>query len=281
MSFPVVTQELALRIGQSEADHIVSWLRVLQAYAGNPFGVEIRQFGNAVALSNKAMSLGPLFNRVLGLDETEWEAQEEILRFYREKGIGCRIDINPYQATAGLLRSMGAAGLIPFRFHDFLYAVPSELKMVGQMSAPPDIEVRRVRREELPLWTDSWRAGFTEVLGVDDSLLPLLADATAHLYDTPGWSLYLALVNGVPAATGALYIQNGIASIAIAGTRPEFRRRGCQTALLQARLDDAVGQDCDLVVAQAALDAISHHNMERAGLRIAYTRAFWLQQRSE
>lgn len=41
---------------------------------------------------------------------------------------------------------------------------------------------------------------------------------------------------------------------------------------------DAAELGCDLVAAQAAVGSTSQHNMERAGLRIAFSRAFWLQR---
>jgi len=47
--------------------------------------------------------------------------------------------------------------------------------------------------------------------------------------------------------------------------------------LLQVRLTEAAARHCDIVAAQAALGVISHHNMERAGLRVAYTRTFWIR----
>ena len=105
-----------------------------------------------------------------------------------------------------------------------------------------------------------------------------IAGVTQGLHGQPGWGLYLAFAYGQPAGAGALYMQEGIGSLLMGGTLPEFRRRGCQTALLQARIADAARQGCDLVAAQAALDATSQHNMERAGLRIAYTRAFWFRR---
>ncbi len=66
MDFPVVTKPLALRVGKSEADYFDSWLQVMQTQ-GNPFGIEIRQFGNAVALVNTDAVLGPTFNLFLVL----------------------------------------------------------------------------------------------------------------------------------------------------------------------------------------------------------------------
>ena len=274
MDFPVVTKPLALRIGKSEADYFVSWLKVMQAQPGNPFGIEIRQFGNAVALVNTDATLGPTFNRVLGLGDVDAERLDEIVQFYEKRDLSCRIDINPYDAGPKLFDRLEAAGLHPFRFHNHLYGLPSASP--GQASNAA-VTVRKIGAEEAALWAEVWRQGYAEALGVPAAMAGKIADATQGLYGQPGWGLYLAFTGGQPAAAGALYVQDGIGSLLIGGTLPEFRRRGCQTALLQARMADAARQGCELVAAQAALGATSQHNMERAGMRIAYTRAFWFR----
>ncbi len=56
---------------------------------------------------------------------------------------------------------------------------------------------------------------------------------------------------------------------------PEFRGRGCQTTLLQRRLADAAAAGATLAIAEASPGSISQRNMERTGLRTAYTKAIW------
>jgi GNAT superfamily N-acetyltransferase len=62
------------------------------------------------------------------------------------------------------------------------------------------------------------------------------------------------------------------AYLAMAGTLPEFRGRGSQAALIHARIGAAAAAGCDLVVATAAFPSSSHRNLERCGLRTAYTK---------
>ena len=276
MQFPVMTRSLALRIGKSEADHFKSWLTVMQAQEGNPFGIEIRRFGRAIALVNQGMTLGPLFNRVLGFGDAESEFLEEIVQFYRERYMACRIDINPYDADQALFNLLADSGLHPFRFHSHLYGVPQTCPPLKENDVP--IAAREIRSEELRIWANVWFRGYAEALGVPMAVAEQIADATCLLYGQPGWKLYLAFAEGQPAAAGALYVQDRVASLLIVGTLPEFRRRGCQMVLHQVRMAEASRQGCDLIVAQAGLDTTSQHNMERAGLRIAYTRAFWLRR---
>lgn len=274
--FPVMTRALALRIAQSETDHFASWLKVMQAQEGNPFGIEICRFGRAIALVNQGMTLGPLFNRVLGFGDADAEFLEDIVQFYRERRMACRIDINPYDADQTLYALLAASGLHPFRFHSHLYGVPPTCPSPKESGAP--ITAREIRSEERRIWANVWFRGYAEALGVPMAVAEQIADATSLLCGQPGWKLYLAFAEGLPSAAGALYVQAQVASLLVVGTLPEFRRRGCQMALHQARMAEAARQGCDLIVAQAGLDTTSQRNMERAGMRIAYTRAFWLRR---
>jgi len=278
MVFPVVTKDLALRVGRSEADHMASWLESIGREADSPFAVEIRRFGDTVALRSKGpegATLGPLFNRVLCFGDAEVARLEEIVRFYGETGQPCRIDALPYAVEAPTLRRLFEAGFCPIRSHDHLYGVPLA---DGGDGIAPEITVREIAEEERAVWAEVWRRGFLEVSAIDPAHYPRVAAATAQLHGRDGWTLYLAFCQGKPAAAGGLYVGDGIGTLAFAGTAPEYRRRGCQQALLRARMADAAARGCDLVAAQAALGATSHHNMERAGFRIAYTRTFWVSR---
>jgi GNAT superfamily N-acetyltransferase len=94
-------------------------------------------------------------------------------------------------------------------------------------------------------------------------------------YGRPGWRLYLALVDGVPAATAALTVGRGLGYLANAATLPAMRGRGCQTALLARRIADAAAAGCDSVASLAEFASGSQRNLERAGLRVAFTQAVW------
>jgi GNAT superfamily N-acetyltransferase len=85
-------------------------------------------------------------------------------------------------------------------------------------------------------------------------------------------SFHVAEVDGRPVAAAILTICDGVGYLAMAGTLPEFRGRGCQSALIRARVASAAAAGCDLVVSTAAFGATSHRNLERCGLRTAYTK---------
>ena len=103
----------------------------------------------------------------------------------------------------------------------------------------------------------------------------LASAAQRHWVDLPGTTLYLATVDGTPAAGAVLRVGGGIVYLANASTTPEFRGRGCQTALLARRIADAAGAGCDLVAGQATFGSTSQRNMQRAGMQPAFTLTTW------
>jgi len=86
---------------------------------------------------------------------------------------------------------------------------------------------------------------------------------------------FLAEYDGQPGAAGVLCLHDGVALFGGAATVPEFRRRGLQAALLDARMRYAFGHGCDLAMMVAEVGSDSQRNAERRGFRIAYTRIKW------
>ena len=91
----------------------------------------------------------------------------------------------------------------------------------------------------------------------------------------PSGLSFIAELDGLPVATGALSICDGVALMAGASTVPESRNNGAQLALLDARLNSAAERGCDLAMICALPGSASQRNAERHGFRIAYTRIKW------
>ena len=91
----------------------------------------------------------------------------------------------------------------------------------------------------------------------------------------PGWSLYLARVDGRPAAAAILFVHDGVGYFADSATDPAFRGRGLHAALLRRRLADASAAGVDFVCSGADFLSTSHRNMERAGMRLLFLRSIW------
>jgi GNAT superfamily N-acetyltransferase len=85
--------------------------------------------------------------------------------------------------------------------------------------------------------------------------------------------VFLAEVDGNLAGGGVVGIIDHAAALFATSVLPEFRGRGAQSALIQARLNFGIESGCDLAMVSAAPGGSSHRNLERQDFRIVYTRA--------
>jgi GNAT superfamily N-acetyltransferase len=70
-------------------------------------------------------------------------------------------------------------------------------------------------------------------------------------------------------------MHQGVALFGGASTVPALRRRGLQSALLEARMRYAFHHGYDLAMMVALPGSESQRNAERKGFQIAYTRTKW------
>lgn len=91
----------------------------------------------------------------------------------------------------------------------------------------------------------------------------------------PGWTHYLALVDGAPAAAGALFCTGEVALFMVAATAPEFRGRGLQQAFIARRYADALAAGATIGVAETVDDNASPRNFQRAGFRLVHRRLMY------
>jgi GNAT superfamily N-acetyltransferase len=100
-----------------------------------------------------------------------------------------------------------------------------------------------------------------------------------HLYAAaiglPGWTHYLAYVDGLPAGAGALCAHQGVALCMVTATDPTFRGRGIQSALIGRRLSEAVAAGCDLAATETVDENASPRNFQRAGFRFVTRRQMY------
>lgn len=104
---------------------------------------------------------------------------------------------------------------------------------------------------------------------------PSTAEIMRAVALAPGKRLWWAKVGGQPVATGAYSVVSGVAALHGTATRPEFRGRGLQTALLAARLNAAQQERADLATVMVTPGTGSERNVMRAGFRLAGMRLTW------
>jgi len=88
----------------------------------------------------------------------------------------------------------------------------------------------------------------------------------------PGWTHYLARVEGAPAAAAVLGVVDGVALCMVAATDPAFRGRGLQALLIARRLADGRAAGADLAAAETVEENASPRNFRRAGFGLVHRR---------
>jgi GNAT superfamily N-acetyltransferase len=94
-----------------------------------------------------------------------------------------------------------------------------------------------------------------------------------------GWSCYAAHLEGREVACGSMLVTGKLAMFGLDATLPEFRGRGCQSALITRRLVDACRAGCETAAAEVwvghpASDAAASV-LEEAGFEEIHGRRNW------
>ncbi len=149
----------------------------------------------------------------------------------------------------------------------------------------PGVEAVRVQpasENELSLFADVLVEAFAnpDAGGVGGDEIPPSDEIRKWVLITmslPGFRGYLARIDGKIAGAASLRMDTGVAQFSGAGTAPDFRRRGVQTALLRARLRDAAQSRCDVGVVVTQPASKSQQNAQREGFSLLYARQLWVK----
>lgn len=262
----VLTEDLARRIEVSEIDGLKSRLSAIQSLPGNPMGVEITDFGHATAFIAKGIP-GPAFNTIRGLTSEDIQEIDRILDYYKDKNIPAQFEITPASSSEELLFTLAKKGFYQKGFHSVLYG---EAKGVigGQDQS---ISIRKLKADEFGLFADLYVKGF----GLPSFIREGIAQNNQVLYSHGAWDFYMASYHNEPAGIGVLFTHNGMATLAASSVIPEYRNRGIHRALIIERIIEAWNKQVEFIVGQAKFASTSANNMERLGLRVAYTKTIW------
>ena len=131
-----------------------------------------------------------------------------------------------------------------------------------------------IRTVDADRWSD-----FAQTVQVAFGGPPPLAETFAALPGRAGWRTYVAYDGDLPIACGALFVQGALGWVGIGATRPEWRGRGAQSALIRRRIRDGLAAGVQTFTAETGVpvpgqerNATSFNNLTRAGFELAYTR---------
>jgi GNAT superfamily N-acetyltransferase len=139
--------------------------------------------------------------------------------------------------------------------------------------APSALDVVEIGPERGPDFGRIVRAAY----GLPPEMEPIVASAT----ERDGWTCWLALADGEPAGAAALFVDDGAGYLGYAGTVPEHRGKGAQSALVAIRIRRARELGCDAVFTETGAllpdrPSASYRNILRAGFEELYVVPNWL-----
>jgi GNAT superfamily N-acetyltransferase len=263
MEHPMFDLELARRIELAEAEAAVEGAEVMMAMKPDvETAVERLAGGYAVycgANSPVTQAVG------LGLNgPVHAEEFDRLENFYFTRKEPVRVETCPL-ADATLMEFYGQRG---YRVTEFSSVLAKPIARQAAPASANGLQIRRASREEADLWTLTVAQGFAEHFPVTQELLGVMKMFALG----KNMECYLARIEGRVVGGAALSLRGSIAGFFGASTLPEFRKRGVQTALLQARLQRAAEAGCEMGVSLTQVSSASQRNITRQGFRVLYTR---------
>ena len=209
----------------------------------------------------------------LGLDGTvSKEEFDRLEEFYFSRKEPVRVETCP-MADGSLIEHYRERGYHVSEFSNVMVR-PVEKAAAGAL--PDGIEIRKVQGGEIDLWTLTVAQGFAEHFPVTQEILSVMR----MFADGKNTECYFARVDGKIAGGATLALRGRIAGLFGASTLPQFRKRGVQTALLEARLQRAAEKGCELAMSIALPGSASQRNITRRGFRTLYTRVKFERERN-
>jgi GNAT superfamily N-acetyltransferase len=212
----------------------------------------------------------------MGFDGTATAADlDRMEQFYRSHAALSQIDVCPLTDPSLLemlkQRSYAMAELNNVLFRRLNDNDQNDNDRKEAAASPAGVTIRQGHAEEAQAFSDivvrSFFPNGDEPAG--------FAEMIAPIYQAEGAILFVAEVEGKPVAcaAGLIVPEHRILALFGAGTLPDFRRRGLQTALLLRRMETAQKAGCEYAVIVTQGGTTSMRNAERLGFRVAYSKA--------
>jgi GNAT superfamily N-acetyltransferase len=213
--------------------------------------------------------LGSPIGRAVGMGlDHPFTAQDldRVEQFYRSHHAPAQLDVCPLH-DPGLFELFKQRSYAIAELNNVLYRklMPNE-----EFPAPPaDCQIRRSHPDEAGV-----AAAILDRAFFPDGAPKEFGGLLTPLYQMENGLTFAALVDGTMVACGAgmIIAEHRVFGLFGAGTLPEYRGRGLQTALLRARISAAAQAGCEYAVIVTNGGSTSQRNAERLGFRVAYSK---------
>jgi len=254
-----ITSQLILIVEKFQLLFNAARFGALRDLPGNPYQVEIQNFGHALAVKHRSTQLRGK-QRVVGFKAADSIHLDELLQWYRQDQLRYSIQLDYGEINESLFRRFAAAGLISRgsgAAHVWMGPIDPQPPIAG-------LVLRESHADERELYLSLFQRCFANRAEENPQYRPIQWAEDA----LPEGKRYIAELDARPVAFGSMPIIEGIAICSTGGTLPEFRGRGIQRRLLECRIATAARLGCSLLLGGADLDSAAHRNFVRCGFRM-------------
>ena len=255
---------------RSEADGFLGLVNSSSPEQRQRFDVEAVRIGGVAVLSMPGPDASFWCQAVGFTEAPSADLIGEIVDHYRARSVaGARFVLPPYAETAGWDEIARKFGLV---------AVGRGLKLAAQLplDVPAEASGLRTARVE-PGDAEHWATVMWDIFDMADEANIALVAATLH---RPEFEAYACWDGDEIVATGLVRLHPEAAHLFSGATRPAYRGRGAQSALIAARVEAAQRAGCPLVIAETGVAEYGYNasarNLIRAGFTSQYERNIWM-----
>lgn len=228
--------------------------------------LEMLQIGNSILLKDKISPQSIYYNRIKGFGLNDLNKLDQILEFYQQDQITPCFDMVPNQMNAEIAKALANKGFLCAEQLAFLQIQP----------VTTSVSFEHIKIEQV---TNKNASEFIRLIGLSNEMEyePELIEQKSHYFYKPYFINFIVYVEEQPAGIGSLFIREGEGYIANDYTFPEFRGKGCQTALIHHRLQLANEMGLKHIYTDVEFCSASHNNMVKLGFQLAFVNSFWMR----
>jgi hypothetical protein len=246
-----------------ELSAVLDFFAAAPLHVADAFDLAVLHLGGSAAFSIGAHPTMLLFNRVLGLDDDA--RLPDLEAWFGSRGCAFAISVRLGADIEGALVERGYR-----RRGNFM-------KFRRGVDEPPQSATSLRIMGIDPTHADEYGAVVATVFGMSSPMDQWFAALSTR----PGWVCFGAFDSDRLVGTGASYVAGSLGWLGAAGTLPEARGRGAQSAILAARIR-AAAEAGSQVLATETVDRVdgeagaSFRNVVGAGFEEAYVQQWWV-----
>lgn len=222
---------------------------------------EIIKFHNLDLLKDQKVAFA---NQIWGLNEQSIVHLPNALTKYNEISMSPYLEITHDNMTENLKTSLVDLGFESVETLNFLTVNLADIKT----AAPKKITVERLQSQDADMFLNLLKTSGMKPAAEVWQL-------KKHLYCTDIFRCFVAKVDGHPRALATTFVDQQYGLLANAYTQSNFQNQGCQTALLQARMNDAKQLGLTELIVDVVPNTSSERNCLKVGFKPLNTRHTW------